>query len=158
MDGDTDITKQKAQQIQGNKKTEKKLSISKVDDRVGAFIKEQEPLSKDVTIEEVNKEPEVSSELREIGIKQREEKIELAPDVRKLGVHASSPPSQISLEKQSSLSSKTNLPLTDEQIVKGLHVKLTNSLRWLALWCLRQLRRTQTTLKEIHGRVIRVEA
>ena len=38
------------------------------------------------------------------------------------------------------------LPLTDEQIAKGLHASVTSSIRWLAEWCVRKL-------KMVHGAV-----
>ena len=38
------------------------------------------------------------------------------------------------------------LPLTEEQVVKGLHEHIWDSVRWLAEWCVRQI-------KMLHGRV-----
>lgn len=38
------------------------------------------------------------------------------------------------------------LPLTEEQVVMGLHEQVWSSLRWLAEWCVRQI-------KLLHGRV-----
>lgn len=38
------------------------------------------------------------------------------------------------------------LPLTEDQIVKGLHHKVMDGLKWLAVWCIRQI-------KLLHGRV-----
>jgi len=38
------------------------------------------------------------------------------------------------------------LPLTEEQVVKGLHHKVVDGLRWLAEWCVRQI-------KVLHGKV-----
>lgn len=38
------------------------------------------------------------------------------------------------------------LPLTEEQVVKGLHEHVWDSIRWLAEWCVRQI-------KMLHGRV-----
>ena len=35
---------------------------------------------------------------------------------------------------------KVTLPLTDDQIKKGLHHKVWEAIRWLAEWCLRQLK------------------
>ncbi|KKU02856.1 MAG: hypothetical protein UX99_C0020G0011 [Candidatus Amesbacteria bacterium GW2011_GWB1_47_26] len=35
---------------------------------------------------------------------------------------------------------KVTLPLTDDQIKKGLHHKIWEGIRWLAEWCLRQLK------------------
>ena len=35
---------------------------------------------------------------------------------------------------------KVTLPLTDDQIKKGLHHKIWEGIRWLAEWCARQLK------------------
>ncbi len=35
---------------------------------------------------------------------------------------------------------KVTLPLTDDQIKKGLHHKIWEGIRWLAEWCVRQLK------------------
>lgn len=35
---------------------------------------------------------------------------------------------------------KVTLPLTDDQIQKGLHHKIWEGIRWLAEWCARQLK------------------
>ena len=35
---------------------------------------------------------------------------------------------------------KVTLPLTDDQIKKGLHHKVWEAIRWLAEWCARQLK------------------
>lgn len=37
-------------------------------------------------------------------------------------------------------SPKVKLPLTDDQIKKGLHHHVWEAIRWLAEWCLRQLK------------------
>lgn len=38
------------------------------------------------------------------------------------------------------------LPLTEDQVVQGLHMQVYDSLRWMAEWCVRQI-------KLLHGRV-----
>lgn len=42
---------------------------------------------------------------------------------------------------------KIVLPLTEEEIERGLHTKIIYSLRWLAEWCTR-------LIKTLHGRVV----
>lgn len=42
---------------------------------------------------------------------------------------------------------KVTLPLTEEEIERGLHLKVINSFRWLAEWC-------QRLVKMFHGRVV----
>ena len=34
---------------------------------------------------------------------------------------------------------KIKLPLTDDQIQQGLHHKVWESIRWLAVWCIRKI-------------------
>jgi hypothetical protein len=57
--------------------------------------------------------------------------------VQAVGAHAPLQPTQ---------ASTMHLPLTDEQIAKGLHESLKSSVRWLSEWCVRQL-------KIVHGAV-----
>ncbi len=47
-------------------------------------------------------------------------------------------------------------PISDDQIVRGVHENLTSSLRWLAEWCLRRLKQVHMGLKNIHGKLTRV--
>ena len=35
---------------------------------------------------------------------------------------------------------KVTLPLTEDQIQKGLHQQVWDSIRWLAVWCIRQIK------------------
>ena len=42
---------------------------------------------------------------------------------------------------------KITLPLTEEEIRRGLHYKIVDSFRWLAEWCLR-------LVKIVHGKFV----
>ncbi len=88
-------------------------------------------------LEEVASEVEVSPELQAIGVEKYSERVDLPPDVVKMGVTASGPgqpvqPAQVVV-----------LPLTDEEINQGLHASILSSLRWLAEWCVRQLKKSR---------------
>ena len=47
------------------------------------------------------------------------------------------------------------LPLTDDQILTGLHAQIMTSLKWLAEWCIRQLKKAHVHLKNMGGKVVR---
>lgn len=53
---------------------------------------------------------------------------------------------QVLLGSASPQNPVVTLPLTQEQVVKGLHHKVMDGMRWLAEWCLRQI-------KVLHGKV-----
>lgn len=48
------------------------------------------------------------------------------------------------------------LPLSDAQIAAGLHASITNSVRWLAEWCVKRLKHLHIAIKNIHGSFVRV--
>lgn len=102
-------------------------------------------------IEEVGKEIEPGKEIEKAGVELKKEEVKVPPSIEKLGVRAvgpaaPSPPPTISL------------PLTDDQVVGGLTVPLLFSLRWLAEFCLRQLKKAHIGLKRISGRIVRFKA
>lgn len=47
---------------------------------------------------------------------------------------------QVVMQAASPQDPKIKLPLTRDEIEKGLHHKVWESIRWLAEWCLRQLK------------------
>lgn len=49
------------------------------------------------------------------------------------------------------------LPLTDDQIAKGLHESITSSWLWLAHWCIKRLKQFHVNIKTIRGKIIRVK-
>ena len=44
------------------------------------------------------------------------------------------------------------LPLSDDQIATGLHQSMTNSVRWLAEWCVRRLKQLHVAVTSTHGK------
>lgn len=118
----------------------------------GLADKEKEAIkAAEVAIEEV-REPEPSVEVAKHVIKKKEE-IEIAPDLRKMGVKAPAATTSVSDVATTSL----KLPLTDDQIALGLQAQILSSLRWLAEWCLRQLKKAHLHLKKIHGHFVKVK-
>lgn len=118
--------------------------------QTSGYTKEQESVrGVDSVIEEVGQEIELAPELERAGVQKLSETIELPPDVRKMGVSAGGPAQPITHVKT------VKLPLRDDQIEKGLHAQIISSLRWLAEWCVRQLKKAHIHLKKIQGKIIR---
>lgn len=107
------------------------------------------------TVSEITSEVEIPSEVEKAGVVSFKETIELPPDIRKLGVTqigASVPVQNAPLLPQ------VDLPISDSQVVVGLHAGIGNAFRWLANWCIKKLKKAHVALKVIHGKIIRVKA
>lgn len=139
-------------QSQTNDKT--KLKPSSFQPQVGPGLGDKEKevpgLGKEV-LEEVGKEIEPAKEIREVGVKLKKEEVKVPPPIEKLGVKPTgpaipTPPPAVSL------------PLTDDQVMKGLANPILSSLRWLAEFCLRQLKRAHISLKRTRGETVRVKS
>ncbi len=118
--------------------------------------KEHEPISPSANVEAIGlPEEAITDEVKEIGVEVYPETIEVPPALQKLGVSASGP-SQPVVHQGASGTKTVALPISDDQVVKGLHANIASSLRWLAEWCVRQLKKGHVALKVIHGKVFRV--
>lgn len=116
----------------------------------GLASKEKEFLAEEVrALEAVRKELELTPEVAEAGVEVQKEEIDLPPPLPKMGVTQIGPSTPIAIPTIS-------LPLTDDKVVAGLGVSIWASLRWLAEWCLKQLKKAHIKLKKVHGRIIRV--
>lgn len=93
-------------------------------------------------------EHEPDKEVEEF-IKPRAETIELPPDLKKLGVQATT-------SSQFSTYQNIKLPISDDKIITGLHAPITSSLRWLATFAQYVLACAHIVLKKVHGKVVRV--
>ena len=113
--------------------------------------KESEPLAGKEEIKEALPEVEVSKEISQAGVKPITETIELPPDIKHLGVSATG----TAIPVVTALPS-VKLPISDQKVVQGLHRPISDALRWLAVWCLKKLRKAHLALKMLHGKVIRV--
>ncbi len=78
---------------------------------------------------EVEKKPELSGYMEEV-----EQQAELAQ------TSLDDYTNQVLLGQNSQGQKKVTLPLTDDQIQEGLHHKIWESIRWLAEWCVRQIK------------------
>lgn len=108
-------------------------------------------------IVELPQEPEtiLSDEEKEAGVEVVPTEVELPPDIKRLGVSAGASAQPVIHQGGSQQSAA--LPLDDPQIVAGQKESVWSSIRWLAEWCLRQLKRTHTVLKVVQNKVLRVK-
>jgi hypothetical protein len=118
----------------------------------GLGEKEKETIVTKEVIREVGKEIELPKEVEEAGVELKKEEVELPPPVQELGVKltgpaAPSPPPAVT----------ATLPLSDDQVVKGLAAPILSSIRWLAEFCLKQLKKAHIGLKKVHGKIVRVK-
>lgn len=113
--------------------------------------KEVEPVSSSepATLEETVAEVELEPDMEAAGVQKISETIELPPDMKKMGVQAVGPTQPIPT------AATVQLPLSDDQIVVGLHAQIISSLRWLAEWCIRKLKKAHVHLKKMGGGVVR---
>jgi hypothetical protein len=112
-------------------------------------------VSSQESVSEVTSEVELPQEVEKAGVVSFKETIELPPDVKNLGVTqtgASTP-----LQSTPALP-QVDLPISDSQVVVGLHESIGNAFRWLATWCIKKLKKAHVALKVIHGQIIRVKA
>lgn len=104
---------------------------------VGSTTKETAPLTGHIEaplITEIGKEVELTPEVTNAGVSIQSDTIVLPPPVTQLGVK------QTGVQAPPPATTTTVvLPLSDEQIAKGLQQSLTTSWRWLAEWCKRQV-------------------
>lgn len=105
-------------------------------------------VSKDhVEIHEVTEhepEPEVKPY-----VEPRPEKVEIPQDVADQGVESTG-------NSQFSSYNSVKLPITDDEVVKGLKTPISSSVRWLAEFCLFILRKAHIKLKTAHGKAVRM--
>lgn len=108
----------------------------------GVSSKEKELIktSEKPPVEEVGTLPELAPELREVGVEQVSETVNIPQPVSEAtGLTHAGPTTPVGVQPQF----KVKVPLTDDQIKKGLHQKVADSILWLAYWCLRQIKMAQ---------------
>lgn len=92
--------------------------------------------SKEKAIEqmaEIPSSPELSPE-----VEGYVEKVEKDPELQK--ALADDYVKAIGMQPVASQNPQVTLPLTDDQIQVGMHHKVWEAIRWLAVWCLRQMK------------------
>lgn len=106
----------------------------------------QEDRARPVEPDGDGKEQEAGGDLMEILPPPEEQAVEITPEMAELGITAVPPviaPQTMAAADDQAL---VILPLTEEEVEEGLHHKVSDSIRWLAEWCLR-------LIKIAHGRV-----
>lgn len=94
---------------------------------------------------------ELPKEVVSAGVRIQPTTIPIPPNIAQLGVKPAG--QNIPVAPAASVV----LPLTDDQIAAGLHAGLTDSIRWLAEWCIRRLKHLHIALKNVHGASVRVK-
>lgn len=122
-----------------------------VSPQAAGVSKETEPIpgGEAPQLEEIVADVELEPEVEAAGVEKKSETVTLPPDVKKMGVAPVGPSQPVSTAP------KVKLPLTDDQISTGLHAQIISSLRWLAEWCIRQLKKAHFHLRVIAGHAIR---
>ncbi len=118
---------------------------------VGNPAKESFPARSDserAPLQEIIEHKDVDEDVKK-HIDIRQEKIEVPEDLKKIGVESVSHP-------QFTTISDVKIPLEDEKVMTGLHAPIYTSLRWLSLLCMYILQQGHITLKNVGGKVKRV--
>ncbi|MCR4263940.1 MAG: hypothetical protein NUV98_04450 [Candidatus Roizmanbacteria bacterium] len=115
------------------------------------MAKEQDlPVPVDIQLEDVQ-EYEVPKEVA-AHVQVQKQKPDIPPDLKQIGVtHA---PSDQTISD--TVSPVKKAPLSDDQINDGLQKPPTDSFRWLAEWCVKQLKLMHVHLTKVKGRYIRI--
>lgn len=113
--------------------------------------KEQEPFSgnESAALEQGSAEVELTPELEKAGVVAHHDNVRVSPEVQQMGVETMGPTQPVIY------TGAVQLPLTDDQIVVGLHAQILSSLRWLAEWCIKRLKQVHVHLKNIGGKAVR---
>jgi hypothetical protein len=94
--------------------------------------------SKEVNdLSEIPQVPEISSEMKEFGVEQMKETVELPQELEQAGVMHADSLAQYEPPKENLT---PNIPLSTQQMQKGLHARVADSLLWLVYWCVRQVK------------------
>lgn len=118
----------------------------------GMGAKEQEffATQEALQLEQVRHELELAPEMKEAGMETLHDEVKLPPSLKQIGVQ------KIGELGNLSQAPAAAVPLADDKIISNTGSSVWASLTWLALWCLKQLKKAHVKLKKIHGKVIRV--
>lgn len=102
---------------------------------------------KDATGQEL----ELPKEVATSGVRIQPTTIQLPASVAQMGVKPTAGYASVQTQRD------PVLPLTDEQIVSGLHVGIIHSWRWLSEWCVKRLKQLHIAIQSASGKTIRVK-
>lgn len=113
-------------------------SVESLDSGLSEFSPLQESVEHTIQDEEVKEY-----------VEERQENVQVPSDLQQSGVE----PVQ---STQFPAYQAVKLPITDEQVMAGLHQPKNSSFRWLAELAMYLLKKAHITLKTVHGHVVRV--
>jgi hypothetical protein len=120
-------------------------TAKEIESGIGAVGNESLPLT------EIGRDIDLPKEVTAAGVSFQPTVISIPPKVSQMGV---APAGQnVTVSNGASVT----LPLTDDQITQGLSQNVTSSWRWLAVWCVRKLKKLHIVLKRIGGRTVEVK-
>lgn len=101
--------------------------------------KEVGPAGAEAYLEPVSEKPEVSKELKEAGLEPVTSEIEVPYEAKKAGLEMAKEAVPVSVPTAPS----STVPFTMAQSLNILkiHKKISDAIVWLAMWCIRQLKR-----------------
>lgn len=101
-------------------------------------------------------ETDLPKEIKEAGVEEIPNEgtiVEIPPDVKKMGVMQSGTAAPVN----SSGNSQVQFPIPDDQLIKDSKGSVTSALTWLAVWCIKKLKKMHLALQSVGGKVERVE-
>ena len=115
------------------------------DQKSGSLAKEKQEAVlgglENPSLKEVGKEGDLPPEVTGAGVRMHPTNVPLPQPVQQLGVKQVG---MTTVQQPAAVS----LPLSDDQIAKGLHQSITSSWRWLAEWCMRKLKQIKKIIKK----------
>jgi hypothetical protein len=121
---------------------------------ISSSLKEVEPhknkgdLSEKLIMHEV-KEYDIDNEAAKY-IEKRHNAVDVKEDLQKIGVIP------VETFEEPIGFKEIRLPISDDKVVTGLKQPITSSFRWLAEFALFLLKQAHTTIRQIHGKIIRI--
>lgn len=143
-----------AQNTAANPTDDKNITTSAVASSVSGKEHEGIKITASEAVSEITQEVELPKEVEKAGVEIIKDTIELPPDIKKLGVTQTGPSTPV---PTTTALPQVVLPISDQTVVSGLHAQILSSLRWLAVWCIKKLKKAHIALKKVHGKIIRVK-
>jgi hypothetical protein len=88
------------------------------------------------SLQEIPVYPEISTEMKEHGVEEVKETIELPQDLKRAGVEQTDALAVFEPPKENLT---PQIPLSTSQMQKGMHARVADSILWLVYWCIRQI-------------------
>ncbi len=136
-----------------------------IDEIVKKYEEEIEKYSATIESEPIQEEPPIHgaeySEMKQVvehepdkevekHVRKRHEKVRLDKELKGAGVETTE---HIKFQQYDDI----KLPISDENVLKGLHKPISSSWRWLSTLAVYILKKAHLTLKKVGGKIIRVK-